>query len=82
MSYLEDKEVNTFPKGITPKVNAIARLELKLAFYDVIIQQFVSDKASLCLFIFISKMKFNNVYDWCFMSNSGAHTELRTVPFI
>ena len=30
----EDKRVHTFPKGIYPKVNVIARLEYELAFYD------------------------------------------------
>ena len=28
----EDKGVHTFPKGICPKVNVIAQLELKLAY--------------------------------------------------
>ena len=30
----EDKGVHTFPKGICPKVNVIARLEYKLVYYD------------------------------------------------
>ena len=30
----EDKGVHTFPKGICPKVNIIARLEYELAYYD------------------------------------------------
>ena len=30
----EDKGVHTFPKGICPKVNVIAWLEFKLAYYD------------------------------------------------
>ena len=30
----EDKGVHTFPKSICPKVNVIARLEYKLAYYD------------------------------------------------
>ena len=30
----EDKGVQTFPKGICPKVNVIARLEYELAYYD------------------------------------------------
>ena len=29
---LEDKGVHTFPKGICPKVNVIARLEYELAY--------------------------------------------------
>ena len=30
----EDKGVHTFPKGICPKGNVIARLENELAYYD------------------------------------------------
>ena len=30
----KDKGVHTFPKGIYPKVNVIARLEFELAYYD------------------------------------------------
>ena len=30
----EEKGVHTFPKGICPKVNVIARLEYELAYYD------------------------------------------------
>ena len=30
----KDKRVHTFPKGICPKVNVIARLEYELAYYD------------------------------------------------
>ena len=30
-----NKDVHTFPKGISPKVNVIARLEFELAYYDV-----------------------------------------------
>ena len=33
-----DKWVHTFPKGISPKVNVIARLEFELATYDVAVQ--------------------------------------------
>ena len=33
--YLEKKAVHAFPKGILPKVNAIARLKLVLTYYDV-----------------------------------------------
>ena len=35
----EDKGVHTFPKGICPKVNVIARLEYELAYYDSAVQQ-------------------------------------------
>ena len=38
----KDLQVNIqhFPKGITPKVNVIARLKFKLAYYYVTVQQF------------------------------------------
>ena len=32
-----DKRVHTFPKGISPKVNVIARLEFELINYDVVV---------------------------------------------
>ena len=36
----EDKGVHTFPKGICPKVNVIARLEYELAYYDSTVHRF------------------------------------------
>ena len=36
----EDKGVHTFPKGICPKVNVIARLEYELAYYDSAVHHF------------------------------------------
>ena len=36
----EDKGVHTFPEGICPKVNVIARLEYELAFYDSAVRRF------------------------------------------
>ena len=36
----EDKRVHTFPKGICPKVNVIARLEYELAYYDSVVHRF------------------------------------------
>ena len=36
----EDKRVHTFPKGICPKVNVIARLEYELAYYDSAVHRF------------------------------------------
>ena len=36
----EDKGVHTFPKGICPKVNIIARLENELAYYDSSVHRF------------------------------------------
>ena len=34
------KGFNTFPKGICPKVNLIARLEYELAYYDSAVHRF------------------------------------------
>ena len=36
----EDKGVHTFPKGICPKENVIARLEFELAYYDSVVHRF------------------------------------------
>ena len=36
----EDKGVHTFPKGICPKVNVIARLEYELEYYDSAVHRF------------------------------------------
>ena len=36
----KDKGVHTFPKGIYPKMNIIARLEYELAYYDSAVQRF------------------------------------------
>ena len=36
----EDKGVHTFPKGICPKINVIARLEYELAYYDSAVHRF------------------------------------------
>ena len=36
----EDKGVHTFPKGICPKVNVIARLENELAYYNSTVHRF------------------------------------------
>ena len=36
----EDKGVHTFPKGICPKVNVIARLQCELAYYDSAVHRF------------------------------------------
>ena len=38
--YLTHKGVHTFPKGICPKVNVIARLEYELAYYDSAVNRF------------------------------------------
>ena len=34
------RRVNTFPKGICPKVNVIARLEFELTYYDPAVHRF------------------------------------------
>ena len=36
----QDKGVHTFPKGICPKVNVIARLEYEFAYYDSAVHRF------------------------------------------
>ena len=36
----EDKGVHTFPKGICPKVNVLARPEYELAYYDSAVHRF------------------------------------------
>ena len=36
----KDKGVHTFPKGICPKVNVIARLEFELAYNDSAVRRF------------------------------------------
>ena len=35
---LVHKKVHTFPKGISPEVNRIARLGFELVYYDVAVQ--------------------------------------------
>ena len=40
-SWRENKGVHTFPKGICPKVNVIARLEYELAYYDSAVHRFI-----------------------------------------
>ena len=36
----DNKRVHTFPKGISPKMNAIAQLEFELAFFEAADQHF------------------------------------------
>ena len=50
----EDKGVRTFPKGICPKVNVIARLEYELAYYDSAVQRFNQDTSCSC---FVAKLE-------------------------
>ena len=38
MTKVGDKLVHTFPKGISLKVNVIARLEFELTYYDAAVQ--------------------------------------------
>ena len=33
-----DKDAHIFPKGISPKVNVLARLGFELVYYDVVVQ--------------------------------------------
>ena len=40
LPWRENKGVHTFPKGICPKVNIIARLEYELAYYDFAVHRF------------------------------------------
>ena len=40
---MEDEGVHTFPKGICAKVNIIAQLEYKLAYYDSAVHRFNHD---------------------------------------
>ena len=49
----------TFPKGITPKVNLIARLEWKHAYYDVAV---FSPRFSLLIWRISSSFGFLNVF--------------------
>ena len=37
---LEDKGVHTFPKGLCPKVNVMARLDFEFAYYDSAVRRF------------------------------------------
>ena len=54
-----DNKVHTFPKGINPKVNVIARLEFRLANYDVAVQHVNQCAVETVLdMIFISKIGF------------------------
>ena len=48
----EDKGVHTFPKGICPKMNVIARLEYELTYYDSAVHRFnhYTTRTPLCNF--------------------------------
>ena len=48
-----DKEVHTFPKGICPKVNVIARLEFELAYYDSANHRFNHEATPLFFSVFV-----------------------------
>ena len=60
----EDKRVHTFPKGIRPKVNVIARLEFKHAFYDsvVYIYIYIYVYIYVCMYIYIYICMYIYVY--------------------
>ena len=48
----EDKWVHTFPKGICPKVNVIARLEFELASCNSAVQRFTPRGLSIMVKVF------------------------------
>ena len=65
----EDKGVHTFPKGICPKVNVIARLEYELAYYDSIAltitprgHSFVFVCVCVCAILWIQVLNDNYCY--------------------
>ena len=72
----EDKGVHTFPKGICPKVNVIARLEYELAYYDSAVHPFnhyttrTPPKKAKWFSVFFPtefifhKYKHNTVWNW------------------
>ena len=61
----EDKEVHTFPKGICPNVNVIARLEFELTYYDSAVQH-INHYISL-LFLLLARYQpertVNRIYE-------------------
>ena len=44
----EDKGFHTFPKGICPKMNVIARLEFELVYYDSVVHRFNHEDTQPC----------------------------------
>ena len=58
----EDKGVYTFPKGIRPKVNIIARLEYEPTYYDSAVYRFnhYSTRTSPRVFLLFGKYIFWN----------------------
>ena len=57
-----DKEIHNFPKGISPKLNIMARLEFELAYYEVAVQHDRLKAKENLPFIFadISNIEFDN----------------------
>ena len=56
-----DKGVHTFPKGICPKGNIIARLEYELAYYDSAVHRF--NHYTTILFCFFEQSCFDQSSD-------------------
>ena len=65
------KEIPTFPKSISPKMNVIARLEFELAYFKATVIVISSTFRLICPPAFFR----------C-LSNSGTFTKLRTTSFI
>ena len=53
----EDQGAHTFPKGISLKVNAIARLDIELVYNDVIVEHvtYYTTRTSPPVFVFVLK---------------------------
>ena len=65
----EDKGVHTFPKGICPKVNVIARLEYKLAYYNSTVHRFNS-----------YTMRTSPEQQWYYLTHSWEDKGVHTFP--
>ena len=63
----EDKGVHTFPKGICPKVNVIARLEYELASYDSAVHRF-------------NHYTTRTPTLWCYLTHSWEDKGVHTFP--
>ena len=63
----EDTGVHSFPKGICPKVNVIARLEYELAYYDSTVHHFnhYTTRTPLFLTCKIEKFWIKHIINHC-----------------
>ena len=52
----EDKGFHTFPKGICPKVNVIARLEYELAYYNSAVHRFKPYTTYIFIYIYAYRL--------------------------